>query len=58
MCSMSFIATMAQGHGFQDFTNAEKYREQQAEDAWAKAMNLNKLWLSICAGILQFCPWC
>lgn len=27
------------GHGFQDFTNAEKYREQQAEDAWVKAMN-------------------
>ena len=26
------------GHGFQDFTSAERYRETQAEDAWEKAL--------------------
>lgn len=26
------------GHGFQDFTNAERYRETQSEDAWGKAL--------------------
>ncbi len=26
------------GHGFQDFTNADRYRETQSEDAWAKAI--------------------
>ena len=26
------------GHGFQDFTNQERYREQQSEDAWSKAL--------------------
>ena len=24
------------GHGFQDFTNPNRYRETQAEDAWTK----------------------
>lgn len=24
------------GHGFQDFTNADRYRKEQAEDAWKK----------------------
>ena len=24
------------GHGFQDFVNPERYREEQAKDAWAK----------------------
>ena len=26
------------GHGFQDFTNADRYRETQSEDAWTKAI--------------------
>lgn len=26
------------GHGFQDSGNAERYREQPSEDAWAKAI--------------------
>ena len=26
----------AAGHGFQDFVNPERYREEQAKDAWAK----------------------
>ena len=26
------------GHGFQDHTNADRYREEQAEDAWEKAI--------------------
>lgn len=26
------------GHGFQDYTNAERYRETQSEDAWEKAI--------------------
>ena len=26
------------GHGFQDFTNSERYRETQSEDAWQKAL--------------------
>lgn len=26
------------GHGFQDFNNAERYRETQSEDAWRKAL--------------------
>ncbi len=26
------------GHGFQDFTNPERYRESQSEDAWQKAL--------------------
>jgi len=26
------------GHGFQDFTNSERYREDQSEDAWQKAL--------------------
>lgn len=26
------------GHGFQDFNNAERYREGQSEDAWNKAL--------------------
>lgn len=26
------------GHGFQDFNNAERYRESQSEDAWNKAL--------------------
>ena len=26
------------GHGFQDFTNPERYRETQSEDAWGKAL--------------------
>ena len=25
------------GHGFQDFTNTERYRKRQSEDAWVKA---------------------
>ncbi len=25
------------GHGFQDFSNLERYRKDQSEDAWAKA---------------------
>lgn len=24
------------GHGFQDFVNPERYREERAKDAWAK----------------------
>ena len=26
------------GHGFQDFTNQDRYRRDQSEDAWSKAM--------------------
>ena len=26
------------GHGFQDFTNGERYRKEQSDDAWAKAI--------------------
>ena len=26
------------GHGFQDFTNPERYRAEQSEDAWRKAI--------------------
>lgn len=26
------------GHGFQDFTNPDRYRERQSEDAWAKVL--------------------
>jgi carboxymethylenebutenolidase len=26
------------GHGFQDFNNAERYRQTQSEDAWSKAL--------------------
>ncbi len=26
------------GHGFQDFHNPERYRKEQSEDAWAKAL--------------------
>ena len=26
------------GHGFQDFTSAERYRSDQSEDAWAKSL--------------------
>ena len=26
------------GHGFQDHTNADRYRQEQAEDAWSKAV--------------------
>ena len=26
------------GHGFQDFTNADRFRETQSEDAWVKAI--------------------
>jgi carboxymethylenebutenolidase len=26
------------GHGFQDFTNPDRYREMQAEDAWTKVL--------------------
>ena len=27
------------GHGFQDFSNRERYRSEQSEDAWAKAIS-------------------
>jgi hypothetical protein len=27
------------GHGFQDSTNPERYRQQQSEDAWAKSLD-------------------
>ena len=27
------------GHGFQDFTNPQRYRESQSEDAWDKALH-------------------
>jgi carboxymethylenebutenolidase len=27
------------GHGFQDFTNAERYREEQSNDAWVKLLD-------------------
>ena len=27
------------GHGFQDFNNADRYRETQSEDAWEKALD-------------------
>ena len=26
------------GHGFQDYTNPERYRDAQSEDAWQKAI--------------------
>ena len=26
------------GHGFQDFTNAERFRESQSDDAWQKVL--------------------
>ena len=26
------------GHAFQNFTNLERYRERQSEDAWAKEL--------------------
>ena len=27
------------GHGFQDFSNPERYREEASEDAWDKAIH-------------------
>jgi carboxymethylenebutenolidase len=33
------------GHAFQNFTNAERYRERQAEDAWAKELAFFKKYL-------------
>jgi carboxymethylenebutenolidase len=34
------------GHGFQDFTNSERYREKQSEDAWEKAISFFRRHLS------------
>ncbi len=33
-----FVRYDEAGHGFQDFTNEERYREAQSEDAWVRAI--------------------